>query len=168
MKNVKRLSAWILAIALVVSLCALVACVDKPQPQELTELTLPTLKEDQMAVIIKNGDNDYTSVTVTLGQKGVEAETAEQVLAYLKEVGAIVLEWHDDAFGKYIDKLGKIQPASQSQWVKIFTSNSAQFDTSAWAQTYTVDGVTLTTAIVGVTELSVAPGVIIYFELGTM
>ena len=166
MRNVKRLSAWILTIALAVSLFALVACVDKPQAQELTELTLPTLAENQMAVIIQNGKNDYTSITVTLGKSGVEAKTVEDVLAYLKKEGAIDLKWHDTEYGKYIDTLGKLTP-STSEWVAVFTSNSAEFDTSAWAQTRKAGDVTLTTSIVGVSELSVAPGYIIYFELAS-
>ena len=167
MRNVKRLSAWILTIVIAVSLFALVACVDKPQAQELTELIVPTLAENQMAVIIQNSKNDYTSVTVTLGKGGVDAKTAEDVLAYLKKEGAITLKWHDTEYGKYIDALGKITP-STSQWVAVFTSNSAEWDTSAWAQTRTAGDVTLTTSIVGVSELSVAAGRIIYFELGSM
>ena len=164
MQNVKRLSAWILAIALCVSLFVLAACVDKPQSQELT---LPTLADNQMAVIIKNGEKDYTSITVTLGKSGVEAKTVEDVLAYLKDQGTITLEWSDSDYGKFITRLNKIQPSSASQWVSVFTSNQAEFDTSAYATTYTVGDVTLTTAIKGVSQLSVAPGYIIYFELGS-
>ena len=170
MRNAKRLSAWILAVALVVSLCVLVACVDKPQAQELTELTMPTLDKDQMAVIIKNGDKDYTSIVVTLGKSGVDAKTVEDVLAYLKKEGTVTLEWTSSEYGKYITKLGKIQPSSQNEWVAVFTSNSAEFDTSAWALSYTVpnSNVTLTTAGKGISSLSVAPGYVIYFELASM
>ena len=164
----KRLLTWILVAVLAVSAVAFAACVDKPSAQELTELVLPTLDVNQMAVIIKNGDKDYTSITVTLGRNGVEAKTVEDVLAYLKEQGTISLDWHDGPYGKSIDKLNKIQPASQSEWVHVFTSNAAEQDVSAWATTYTVGEVKLTTSIVGVSELSVFNGCIIYFELGSM
>ena len=147
---------------------AFVACVDKPSAQEVTELILPTLDENQMAIIIKNGNKDYTSVTVTLGKNGVEAETVEKVLAYLKSEGTIILEWHDDQYGKTIDKLNKIQPTSQTEWVHVFTSNAAEQDVSAFAKTYTVGDVTLTTANAGVSSLSVFGGCVIYFELGSM
>lgn len=167
MKNAKRLSACILAIALVVSLGVFAACVDKPQAQELTELTLPELGNNQMAVIVKNGDKDYTAITVTLGKNGVEAETVEDVLSYLKEEGTITLEWGNSDYGKFISKIGKINPA-QGEWVAVYTSNSAEYDTSAWAQTYTVGSVTLVSASVGVSQLSVAEGYVIYFELGAM
>ena len=170
MRNIKRLSAWILTIALAVSLLMLAACVDKPQAQELTELTLPTLDKDQMAVIIKNGDKDYTSITVTLGKSGVEAKTVEDVLAYLKKEGVINLTWQDSQYGKYIQQLGKIQPSSANEWVAVFTSHAAEWDTSAYAKKYTVPAtsVTLQSALFGVSQLSVAAGYIIYFELGSM
>ena len=164
----KRLLTWILVAVFAVLAMTFVACVDKPQAQELTELVLPTLDKDQMAVIIKNGEKDYTSITVTLGKNGVEAQTVEDVLAYLKDEGTLTVEWTDSGYGKFITRLGKIKPASANEWVAVFTSNPAEFDTGAWAITRTVGDVTLTTSIVGVSELSVAAGYIIYFELGAM
>lgn len=164
MKNAKRLSAWILAVVLVVSLGIFAACVDKPQSQELTELILPTMSDDQIAVIIKNGDKDYTSIVVSLGNN----KTAEDVLTYLKKEETITLEWNDSGYGKFITKIGKIAPASNSEWVGVYTSDKAQQDTSVYAQTYTVGEVALTTSIVGVSELKVAAGDVLYFELCSM
>lgn len=164
MKNAKRLSAWILAVALVVSLLAFTACVDKPRSQELTELTLPAMNDNQLAVIIKNGDKDYTSIVLPLG----ENKTAEDVLTYLKTEGTITLEWNDSSYGKFITKIGKIAPASTSEWVGVYTSDKAQQDTGAFAKTYTVGETTLTTSIVGVSSLKVAAGHVLYFELCSM
>jgi len=164
MKNAKRLSAWILVVALVVSLSVFTACVDKPHSQELTELVLPTLTDSQMAVIIKNGDKDYTSIVVSVGKN----KTAEDVLTYLKDEGTITLEWNDSDFGKFITKIGKAAPSSQSEWIGVYTSDKSQQDTSAYAKTYTVGEVSVTTSGLGVSALKVAAGDVLYFELCSM
>ena len=167
MKNVKRLSAWILALVLCVSVLVLVACVDNPEAQELA-VTLPKLEENQMVIVIKNSDKDFTTIPVTLGSNGVDAKTVADVLEYLNEEGTLITEWTESTYGKFITRLGSIQPATSSEWVAVFTSNASEQDTSAYATTYKIGDVTITTSIVGVSELSVFAGCIIYFELGSM
>ena len=168
MKTQKRLLTWISVAVLAVMSLALVACVDKPKPVELTELTLPDLQDNQMAVIIKNGDNDYTSYVVTLGKGGTNATTAEEVLDYLVEAAGLDLECAGSGSEKFINRIGGIVPnpnAENYEYVEIFTSNSAFFATWAGATEYTVDGVTLKSAGVGIHDLGVTAGDILYFEL---
>ena len=166
MKN-KRLLTWILvAVMIVVSTVTLVACVDKPEPVELTELTLPQLKDNQMAVIIKNGDNDYTSYVVTLGKGGTDATTAEEVIQYLHDEADLYLDWQDGAWGKYLNGIGGAKPKSSSEWVTVLTSDSDfQDNASAYKIVYTVGEVTLVSSSVGVTDLAIEAGSIVYFEV---
>ena len=166
MKNTKRLLTWILVAVLIVTTVVLVACVDKPQPVALTDLELPILKDNQMAVIIKNGENDYTSYTVTLGKGGTDATTAEGVLQYLHEQSGLYLDWQQSSYGKYLNGIGGAKPASSSEWVTVLTSDKEFQDTaSAYSIKYTVGDVTLVSATVGVTDLTVKAGTIIYFEV---
>ena len=149
-----------------VTTVALVACVDKPQPVALTDLELPELNDNQMAVIIKNGEKDYTSYTVTLGKGGADATTAEGVLQYLHEKSGLYLDWQQGSFGKYLNGIGGAKPSSSSEWVTVLTSDKEFQDTaSAYSIKYTVGDVSLVSATVGVTELTVKAGTVIYFEV---
>lgn len=164
MKNIKKLLVFIL---IAVSLFALTACDDKPQAKQLTDLTLPKLKDNQMAVIIKNGDNDYTSYTVTLGKGGVEAKTAEDVIEYLKENSNLSLTWKDDTYGKFLTAIGGITVDPSHEYVQIFTSNPNFYGNWAGVETRIAGDVTLKSASKGVTELGVVAGDVVYFELSS-
>ena len=164
MKRIYKILICILLVA--AALFALASCDDKPQPKQLTDLTLPALKDNQMAVIIKNGDKDYTSYTVNLNKVDGEKKTVEDVLAYLKNEAELVLEWNDGTFGKFITAIGGIKPASISQWVTVLTSNkSYQDNDSAYSLTYTVGDVKLVSAMVGVSYMEAQAGDVVYFEL---
>lgn len=168
MKNTKRLLTWILVAVLVVSAIALVACVEKPEPTQLTELTLPQLKDNQMAVIIKNGNDDYTSYVVTLGDRGIQATTAEDVLNYLQQQVDLFVDWQDGVFGKFLNAVGSITPdANKGEYVAVLTSNPDFYGSWAGVDRYIVGDVTLVSSEVGVTDLQVTAGDVIYFELAT-
>ena len=161
----KRIYRILIYILLVVAIFALVSCDKKPQPKQLAELTLPELNEKEMAVIIKNGDSDYTSYTVRLGKGGVEATTVEDVLEYLHKECNLTLTWQDSQYGKFLTAIGGIS-AEGSAYIEVFTSNVDFQGTWAGVDVIEADGVTLVAASVGVTELGVKAGDIVYFELG--
>ena len=151
-----------------ITLCALASCVDKPQAKYLTDLELPTLKANQAAVIIKNGENDYTSYVVSLNKIGEADLTAEDVLAYLKDKGELTLDWADSSYGKYINAIGGITPdASKNEYITVLTSNGNFQGTWAGVDEIKVGDVTLKSASVGVSELGVADGDVVYFELAS-
>lgn len=161
----KRLLTWILAVVLLIASLALVACVDKPQAKQLTELALPQLGDNQMAVIIKNGDKDYTSYTVTLTD---DMQTGEDVLNYLADKADLQIDWQDSEYGKFINGIGGAKVhAGTSEFVNVMTS--VQKDKGTWAgvKTYNVGDVTLAASAVGVSEMSVEAGAVIYFEIDT-
>lgn len=165
MKHTKRLSTWILAVVLIVASAVLVACVDKPQAKQLTELTLPELNDNQMAVIIKNGDEDYTSYTVTLTD---ELKTGEDVINYLADKADLDVVWQDGEFGKYLTELGGIrQDESAGKYIIIFTNVTSDQGTYAGVTTYNVDGVALVESGKGISSMTVQPGAVIYFEIVT-
>ena len=166
MKHTKRLLTWILAVVLVVASFALVACVDKPEPIQLTDLTLPELESNQMAVIIKNGDNDYTCYVVTLGNGGTNATTAEGVIQYLHDQAGLTVDWEDSSYGKMIHRIGGIsEDAANSAYIIVFTSVVADQGTYAGVPTREAGDVSIVESGVGVSSMTVEAGAVIYFEV---
>ena len=164
MKNTKKLLTWILMVVLVVCAVGLVACVEKPTEKNLDQLELPTLKQGQVAVIIKNGEKDYTSYTVTLSE---EMTSVEDVLAYLKENG-MHLDWTDSDYGKMLNSIGKAVPdSSKNEFVAFFTTVESDKGNWAGVPTYVVDGTQIVSAQVGVSDAKVQSGAIFYFEIST-
>ncbi len=164
MKRTKLLT-WILTVAIIVAASmALVACVDKPQVKQLTELTLPQLDDDQMAVIIKNGEKDYTSYTVTLTD---QLKTGEDVLNYLAEKADLHVDWKESAYGKYINEIGGAKLHETNEYVAVFTSVAGDKSTEAGALSYQIGDITVVYAGKGISELSVEAGAVIYFEIVT-
>ena len=164
MKNTKKLLTWILMVVLVCTALCLVACVEKPVPQELTQLKLPKLKGNQVAVIIKNSDTDYTQYVVNLTE---QMTSVEDVLQYLKDNG-MVLDWTDSDYGKVINSIGNnIPDATKNEFVAFFTTVQADKGNWAGVASYIVDGIEIVSAQVGVSDASVQSGAIFYFEIST-
>lgn len=164
MKNTKKLLTWILMVVLVLSVLCLASCVDKPTPQDLTELKLPKLKDGQVTVIIKNAPNDYTSYVVTLTE---EMTSVEDLLAYLNNNG-MPLDWTDSQYGKLLNSIGKTIPdATKNEFVAFFTSVESDKGNWAGVPTYVVEGVQIVSANFGVSDAKVESGAIFYFEIST-
>lgn len=150
-----------LVTALAVASLVFAACTDKPDVQQLTELTLPELDNDQMAVIIKNADDDYTVYTVTLNE---EITTGEDAIEYLVGNSELYVKWTDGDYGKYIEELGTLKP-SENEFIVVMTS--VEKDKGAWAgvASYEIGDITIVESQVGVSDMTVEAGAIIYFEI---
>ena len=159
-----RLLTWILAVVLIVASIALVACVDKPQVTQLTELTLPQLQDDQMAVVIKNGDDDYTCYAVTLTD---ELKTGEDVVDYLQNELALEVDWQESTYGKYVNGIGGAKVRETNEYVAIFTSVTSDKSTGADVLSYQIGDVTVAYAGVGISEMKTECGAVFYFEIQT-
>lgn len=167
MKHTKRLLTWILAVVLIIGALCLVACVEKPTPQQLTDLTAPNLKGGQVAVIIKNDDDTYTQYVVNLTEQMTKVE---HVLQYLKD-NDMPLDWTDSNYGKMINGIGTLAlDATKNEFVAFFTSVQADKGNWAGVPTYTLAGNTqlqIVSAQVGVSDASVESGAVFYFEIST-
>ncbi len=162
MKLTKRLVTLALALVLVLSVFTLVACADKPTVQEVTDLTLPTLADNQVAVIIKNGEKDYTNYTVTLSD---EMEKVEDVLNYLANKLDMYLDWQESNYGKYLNGIGGAKPSQANEFVAFYTSVESDKGNWAGVTAYTIGDVEIVSAQVGVTSAKVESGAVYYFEL---
>lgn len=163
----KKLFVCVLAVVLALSAVVFVGCVDKPQVQEVTELTLPTMADDQMAVIVKNGKGDYTNVVVTLGEKGVNAKNVEEVLDYLNKEGILSVTWQDSSYGKFLNGIGNAKPQAENEFVSVLTSVEKDKGNFADVTRYSVGGIELVSSQFGVSQMTVEAGAVIYFEIAT-
>lgn len=165
MKKSTKLSICILLV--IVSLLSFSACDDKPQAKQLTSLTLPELADNQIAVIIKKGDSDYQQYVVELEKLGTGANTCEQAIEYLQNKAKLAVTWQDGTYGKYLTAIGGIAEGD-GQYVFVYTTNPNFQGTWAGVSSYVIgDGVLLKEAAVGVSDLQVQAGDVIYFELGS-
>ncbi len=165
MKNTKRLLTWILVVVLALSatLC-LTACIDKPEVIELNKLEVPKMEKNQMVVVIKNGENDYTDIVVTLDK---DITNGDQLINYLVEHKTLSVKWQDSKYGKYLTEIGSIKPdSSKKEYVSIYTRVTAD-NGEATQPVYTVDGVNLYYSAKGISEMTVEEGAVIYFEKGS-
>lgn len=158
-----RLLTWILAVVLIVASITLVACVDKPQVTQLA-VTLPQLKDDQMAVVIKNGDDDYTCYAVTLTD---ELKTGEDVVDYLQNELALEVDWQESTYGKYVNGIGNAKVRESNEYVAIFTSVTSDKSTGADVLSYQIGDVIVSYAGVGISEMKTECGAVFYFEIQT-
>lgn len=164
MKLTKRLLTLALALVLVFSVFTLVACADKPTYPEITNITLPTLEENQVAVIVKNGDNNYSIHTVTLND---EMKNVEDVLNYLAEEIDLYLDWQDAEYGKFLNGIGGAIPKQTNEFVAFYTSVDADKGNWAGVTGYTIGDVEIVSAQVGVSSAKVESGAVYYFEIDT-
>ncbi|MCM1289524.1 MAG: hypothetical protein NC132_02595 [Corallococcus sp.] len=164
MKNAKRLSAWILVVALVVSLSVFAACTDKPQKITLENLQLPDLSEKEMVVVEKVGDKEYNYFIVPLTGDLSEKSTLLDVLNYIETNFDVTFDQTDGWINKF-DKLANDQ--SKGEYVFLYTSVAQDFAQDAYVQEYDCDGVTVKTSNFGCAEMHLEYGCVIYITLIT-
>ncbi len=161
MKNKKCIAMALVILACLLLLCA---CVQKPMAQS-KQLELPTLGQNQMAVIIKNSDDLYTTYTVDLFQN---LTTVADVLQHLSQNQGMQLDYANDLFGAYLNNVGGICPdRSQNQFVAFFTTVDSCKGNWAGVPSYDVGGTLLVSAGVGVSQAPAEAGSIAYFELSS-
>lgn len=167
MKHFKRLLICLLIVA---TLFALASCDDKPQNRTLPNGTVPNLGDNEAAVIINNGNDDYEVyvVDLTTVMPTVDSIFCNTVLSQLNSNQGLVLDWTKGEFGMYINAIGGLTPdAANNEYVEIFTSNPDYQGTWAGVTTIEAGNLTLKSAAVGVSAMQVAAGDVIYFELAS-
>ena len=159
----KNISTWVL-IVLVAFCCLLTSCVQPPKPTELDKLTIPQLKENQMVVIVKIDNDSYKNCVVNLD----DHKTADDVLMHLQQNEVLEIQFVDGDYGKYLTKIDALeQNEAAGKYISVYTSDSANQATWAGAIIYTVGSITIAPAKVGISELSVGSGTVLYFEIIT-
>ena len=139
-----------LTIALAITLLSLTAC--GGTDSNCTEGTLTLVIFDEVAV-------EYE---VDLSLVG-EGTGLMPVLSYLSENEGLTYTATDGGYGAYLTALGTLcENAAEDKYLYVYTSVESDFDVSAYAMTVEYDGVTLTSSGVGISEMSLTDGAVIY------
>lgn len=169
MKNTKQKRCFmkkirLLAVILVLCLtcCALCCCVDKPEPKSLQELTLPSLKDNQTAVIVADGSG-YTLYVVDIADLPQEAKFVSDLLLYLHD--NFGLEY--DLQGTFLQSVGELVPNADSHEYIAVYCNVPDYSNVMLGEVATSDGQVLCGASVGVTELPIVSNAVVLFDIAT-
>lgn len=117
-------------------------------------------RKDSFRLVIGN-DDSVTEYAINLDAPA--GNTVLDALNYLKSRGSIEFEYTLSTYGAYVHKVGHIEEKpAEGRYVYFWTSNSADFDVSAYATEKSYDGQTLVSAGVGVSEMTFEKGTVIY------
>ena len=122
----------------------------------------PTVENEGVATVVVSGSKGTDVYEVPLGELE-NATGAISALDYLKAKGKLDYTSADSGFGAYLTKVGQVaEDPSKGIYVGIWTSVEKDFDTSDYATTKTYNGKTLTFSGVGISQMSLTDGCVIY------
>ena len=166
MKSIKK---TVLCILLVVLLLSLSACYHTPK--KIRDLTLPELSDNEMTIVIKNGKADYTIYTVDLSvfDESLGYIFGSMVLEYLRDERGLALDWVSSPDGFLIIGIGSLTAdMSNGEIILEYTNNTDYHYAALWGRKeriYDVGDVRLKLSASRVSNMRIAPGDVIYFEL---
>ena len=122
----------------------------------------PTVDTEGTATLVVANDSGVYTFEIPLGEL-VEAKSAVAALDYLKGKGELDYTSAESTFGAYLTKVGHIvENGDAGIYVGIWTSVAKDADTSDYATTKIYNGTTLTASGVGISQMSLTDGCIIY------
>ncbi len=151
MKRTTKILALLIALATV--FCCFVACgTEESDSKGTVKIVIGTEKEQVF-------DVDFTDIEITEG--------VLSVVKHLAASGKLTYKSNDSGYGAYLTEIGGLKEDSSTMtYIYIYTSVESDFDTSAYAKTMTWGGKSLTSAGVGISNMTVKDGAVIY--IGTI
>ena len=118
-------------------------------------------------VVIAEGEQ--TAVFEASLEELAGEEGAIAALDYLVEVGKITYISEDGGYGAYLTEVSATdgsalvkQDYAENRYIYIYTSVEADMDVTSYAETVEYEGMTLTSTGVGISEMSLPDGAVIY------
>ena len=148
---VRKLALLVLALSLALSLVGCFGGVDS---------------EGKCTVVVGT-EGSYVEYEVPLdeieGDDGLMA-----LLRYLNENKGLVLDYTDSAYGAMLNKVGNLTPdAMAGEYIKVFTSNALDFDTSTFFEEITYGGRTLGASGLGASSMTISDGGVYLLTIGS-
>ena len=155
MKKTKKLLSLILCVFLAFSLMACNTPNNDKDSPDTPSASVTLVFEDRT-------DNTPNVYTVKLSELS-EGEGIIPLFTYVCEKNGLEFAMRDDGV---IEKIAHLEnDYSKNSYIYVYTSLDADKDVSAYRSTVTYNGVTLTSAGVGVSDMHLEDGVIIYVGL---
>ena len=156
MKGLKGLLSLVLVVALVLSVTACGGAIDP---------------EGVATLVIANGE-DHISYEVGLSNLPEGARGAISLLDYLKAEGKLDYASEDSGYGAYLTSVSSKDGGvsvkndmASGTYIYIYTSVEADADVSEYKTEVEWEGKTLTSAGVGLSQMSVTDGAVIYITV---
>ena len=147
-----------LILTLAIALCSLASC----------SLFGSVAEAGDVTVVIETEDGKYDVYKTYLENVDNKSEGAFGVLEYLRdrEDNPLTLNLIDSTYGKYLKGIGGIEEdTAAKKYVMVYTSLEKDFGTWDGVVTLDYEGVTLKSCAVGISGMTVEPGMIILFRL---
>lgn len=164
MKKTLRIISLILALTLIVF--AFASCGDPvtdntPDAETSNVVEVGNQSSGKIVKIVVGGTNEKV---YSVDFSGIEIkEGALSVFKYLEDAGKLSYEADDTGFGAFLTEVGELkQDAATQTYIYLYTSVEADFDTSAYKTEKNWNGMTLVSAGVGLTSMTVENGAVIY------
>ncbi len=152
----KRISTIIIAIAMCLVLVVAAGC--------NADVTVGS--EGTASLIITTDTDELTTYTVML--EDLEDNTVVSLLDYLVDTEELHLVYTDSTWGAYITEIGTLaEDYTTGTYIYLYTSVDSEMDTSAYATSLEVAGVTVYSSGLGVTSMSLTDGCVIYITAVT-
>ncbi len=124
--------------------------------------------EGDVTVVIENRDGSCTEYVLALEKIENKSEGVTGLLEQLssRDTDPLSLDLQSGPYGKYINSIGSLTPdALAGEYIGIYTSVEADFDTSAYVKELTYNGTSLKTSGVGISSMQVPKDAIILFKV---
>ena len=153
-KRFAKITALLLAAA--IAIASLVACFDFGA----------SFGGGETCTVVVAG-TETTEYPVDLSKVEIR-EGVFSLLDYLQKEGKLEYDASESTFGKFLNAVGSVQPnAANSEYVQVYTSVEADFDTSAYFTEITYRGTRLGSSGLGASSMTVEANAIYYFTLGS-
>lgn len=160
----KKIIRILTLITLVATLVASLASCDV--------LAGPTVAGEQVTVVIEERDGSYTTYEIALADVADKSMGAYSLLAHLRDKKGLALDAPDSSFGIYLNAVGNLIPdLTKNEYVSIYTSVERDFSVPTAdfpiVNEVVYNGITLKTAGVGISSMSVEDGTVILIRIET-
>lgn len=162
----KKFLALMLILVLALSMVMMAVGCQNDDPTQNPDQNGNTNANDTFKVVLvaKDGTTNEYVIDMALLEGKNDGESAVMQLIGNHEVG---VTWQDSQYGKYLLKIGIVEPTESNEYVAIYTSVEKDKDVSAYAKTIDYKGTELTTSGFGISSMTVEKDCIIYFTVGS-
>lgn len=141
----KKLIALCMAVMVIF---AFTACTQK-QVDEKGSITVVVMQETPLVYELELDNLDLS-------------EGGLSIVKYLNQEKGLTLVYENSNYGAYITQIGDLK-TDDAGFVSVFTSVEAEWDQTAYCVTKDYNGVTVKSAAVGISSLSIIDGMVLYF-----
>ncbi len=120
-----------------------------------------------VTVVVESKDGSQRVYVLELGDLENKKEGAVGVFEALRDSeDQLEYDLSSGPYGKYINSVGSLTPDTlKGEYIAVYTSCERDFDVSEWVKTIDFKGTELSTAGVGISQLTIEHGTVLLFRI---